>query len=462
MYNSFFADDTIVGVATPSGSGGVAIVRMSGRSALEIANRFVRKRSKIWQPRYMYYCEVVDTNEQLIDKVLAVSMPSPTSYTGEDVVEIHCHGGWVLPRLIVDLCVSCGARLAEPGEFTYRAFMSGKMTLTEAESVLDLIEAKSKDAVLLAADGLNGVMSEAIRRLKDDILDLIAQYEAEIDYGDEIEMSDISLLVNKSETFLKEIERLIDGAQKGRNVIDGIDTVLIGPPNAGKSTLWNALIGQNKALVTPYPGTTRDILEDYVNVRGCYLHLIDTAGLHDTCDPVEKLGIEKTKESAKSAKLFLLVLDGSQSIPQEFVRIFSDIVKVTLGNVLVILNKSDIKRLISEDYVRKTFGIDCEVCQVSLLNMSDVEVVKDGIIKLCQTDISPDIKALSISQRQLQALNKIKESLLSLKNGAINNLTCDCLLLDLRECLVSINSLTGENVSDDIIDRVFSKFCLGK
>lgn len=462
MYNSFFADDTIVGVATPSGSGGVAIVRMSGRSALEIANRFVRKRSKIWQPRYMYYCEVVDTNGQLIDKVLAVSMPSPTSYTGEDVVEIHCHGGWVLPRLIVDLCVSCGARLAEPGEFTYRAFMSGKMTLTEAESVLDLIEAKSKDAVLLAADGLNGVMSEAIRRLKDDILDLIAQYEAEIDYGDEIEMSDISLLINKSETFLKEIERLIDGAHKGRNVIDGIDTVLIGPPNAGKSTLWNALIGQNKALVTPYPGTTRDILEDYVNVRGCYLHLIDTAGLHDTCDPVEKLGIEKTKESVKSARLFLLVLDGSQSIPQEFVRIFSDIVRVTLDNVLVILNKSDIKQLISKDYVRKIFGINCDVCQVSLLNMSDVEVVKDSIIKLCQTDISPDIKALSISQRQLQALNKIKESLLSLKNGAINNLTCDCLLLDLRECLVSINSLTGENVSDDIIDRVFSKFCLGK
>ena len=452
MRSSFLADDTIVGVATPSGSGGVAIVRMSGPSALEIADKFIRKRSAIWQPRYMYLCKVVNSQEQLIDKVLAVSMPSPTSYTGENVVEIHCHGGWLLPRLIVDLCVSHGARLAEPGEFTYRAFMSGKMSLTQAESVLDIIEAKSKDALLLATDGLTGRLSEAIRTLKDDILDLIAQYEA-----------DISSLVIKSETFLETVERLIDGAYKGRDVIDGIDTVLIGPPNAGKSTLWNALIGQNKALVTPYPGTTRDILEDYVNVNGVYLHLTDTAGLHDTSDPIEKLGIERAKEVLKNARIVLLVLDGSQKMSEEFMTIFSDIANnVRTDNVLVILNKSDISKTISEEDVRRILKIDCEICQVSLLNKSDIENVKENIVKICQTDMKPDIKPISVNQRQLQALNEIKESLISLQNGAKSNLTCDCLLLELHECLMSINCLTGDNVSDDIIDRVFSKFCLGK
>ena len=450
--NSYLIE-TIAAVATPAGSGGVAIVRLSGPESLSAACKLLHKEKSSWKPRFMHLCRVYDEEDRVIDQVLAVYMPSPHSYTGEDVVEIHCHGGWVIPNLITDRCISCGARLAEPGEFTYRAFLSGKMNLAEAEAVLSLIEAKSKDAAVLAAESLNGALSLPINSLKNDILNLIAQYEAEIDYGDEIGVSDTSALASECSRFLKTVNELLEMSSKGRDIIDGIKTVLVGPPNAGKSTLWNALIGKNKALVTPYPGTTRDVLEEYVNIGGICLHLIDTAGLHETEDAVEKLGIAKTRDFLSQAELVIAVIDGSSDIPEDFCSILSGL----SGSVLAVLNKRDCGSRITGAYLSEKFGISS--VETSLKFGHGLDSIKESVINICKKERCVNT-ALSINQRQRQVLVRLRDSLLAMQSSA--GMPCDCLLLDLRECLEAINELTGENVSEDILDRVFSKFCLGK
>ncbi|MGM9998102.1 MAG: tRNA uridine-5-carboxymethylaminomethyl(34) synthesis GTPase MnmE [Candidatus Bruticola sp.] len=458
--------DTIVATATPPGLGGVAIVRISGSEALSILKKTVRHgQEKAWQPRHMYYCEIVDEHGCAIDKALAVYMPSPHSYTGEDVAEIHCHGGSVLASVIVDICLNCGARLAQPGEFTYRAFTAGKLDLAEAEAVLSLIEAKSKNAVILASKNLSGSLSQDLNKLKNDILDLISQYEAEIDYGDEIAASDTSLIEDKCKTFIQSVESLLQRANEGRALADGLETVLIGPPNAGKSTLWNALIGQDKALVTPYPGTTRDQLDEHVYVNGTMLHLIDTAGLHEAKDPVERLGIEKTEKALSKAELAVIVIDCSIDIESDFIKVMSDMSDKSKRNqdfkVLVILNKCDRGIKIYPDYIKNKYGF-IHVCQASLKFSDGLENVKEEISQLCRPLLKANQPALSINQRQRQALTKVREALLNLESGVIARVPCDCLLLDLHACLSALNELTGDNVSEDILHRVFSKFCLGK
>ena len=458
--------DTIVATATPPGLGGVAIVRISGSKALSVLKMIVRDgQLKVWQARHMYYCEIVDQDGQTVDKALAVYMPSPHSYTGEDVAEIHCHGGSVLASVIVDISLHYGARLAQPGEFTYRAFMAGKLDLAEAESILSLIEAKSKSGVILAANNLKGAFSQSLAKLRSDILDLIAQYEAEIDYGDEIAASDVSLIKDKCQTFLQFTDSLLCRANEGRALTEGLETVLIGPPNAGKSTLWNALIGQDKALVTPYPGTTRDQLEDYVYVKGVMLHLIDTAGLHEAQDPVERLGIEKTQAALEKAQVAVIVLDCSLDIESDFKKIMSDMAKKLEKSddfkVLVILNKCDCGIKLTPEQVTETFGFRY-ICRTSLKFADGLEGVKESLAQLCRPLLSSEKVALSMNQRQRQALTKVKEALLNLDSAIKVNLPCDCLLLDLHNCLTALNELTGDDVSEDILDRVFSKFCLGK
>lgn len=455
--------DTIAAAATPPGSGGVAIVRISGSESLKILQSITSRGDSGWKPRYMYFCNIKDSDGRILDQVLAVFMPGPHSYTGEDVAEIHCHGGWVLAQLVVDLCISYGARLAVPGEFTYRAFMAGKLDLTEAEAVLDLIGAKSKNSVLLAAESLNGGLSNQLDKLRNSLLDLIAGYEAEIDYGDEIEVSDTSLIAVKCREFLEFTDDLLHKADEGRVLIDGINTVLAGPPNAGKSTLWNALIGEDRALVTPYPGTTRDQLEEQVSVGGVFLRLIDTAGLHETSDPVEKLGIAKTKASISEAELAIVVLDGSCEMPSDFEPVMSDIIKKMSekhGKVLAVLNKTDCGVKLNPLEIKQKFAVD-NVCQASVKFGQGVADIKKSLADICQTDIR-SAGAVGLNQRQRQVLNEVREALLRLKSASDQGMPCDCLLLDLNECLRAVDELSGRDISEDVLDRVFSKFCLGK
>ncbi len=469
---NYSPSDTIVAVATPPGLGGVAIVRVSGPDSLPILRKIVRRNrggSLEWSARHMYYVQVVDnrdsSSEQIIDRALAVYMPGPYSYTGEDVAEIQCHGGDVLARLIVDVCVSNGARLALPGEFTYRAFMAGKLDLSEAESVLSLIEAKSKSGVVLAANNLKGALSASIEKLRDGILDIIAQYEAEIDYGDEIETSDTSLVAGRCSEFLNEVEDLLHRASEGRTMAEGVETVLVGPPNAGKSTLWNALIGQNKALVTPYPGTTRDQLEDYVYVNNVLLHLIDTAGLHESGDPVERLGMEKTLEALSEAELCLVVLDAHSDIPSDFKLTLSElstrVAKDPCFRVLAIMNKCDLGVKVTPKDLTDMWGIR-DVCQTSLKFGDGLEEIKSKLGALCHSSLTSCDMAISLSQRQRESLQQVRAALLRLQEGIVKAVPCDCLLLDLHDCLQALNSLTGHDVSEDVLNRVFSKFCLGK
>lgn len=457
MNNSFTG--TIAAAATPPGSGGVAIVRLSGPDSLSVAEKVVKK-APGWIPRHMYFCRVCDGEGRLVDEALSVYMPAPHSYTGEDVVEIHCHGGLVIPNIIVDLCVAAGARLAQPGEFTYRAFMSGKMDLAEAEAVSALIQARSKDGAVLAAANLSGSLSAQIKSLKDEILDTVAQFEAEIDYGDEFVSTDISLMKEKCQAVLREVREILAMASRGRSLTEGIETVLIGPPNAGKSTLWNLLIGEDRALVTPYPGTTRDILTEYVNLDGLCLHVTDTAGLHETSDIVERMGIDKTLGSLDRAELVIIILDGSRDIPGDFLEALEGVVNMPDKRPLLLLNKLDCGSRADEELLRKRFGFEA-VCRCSLKLGQGVTEIKQKIRDICLKD-NVNIKPLSINQRQRQIVSKLEDNLTSLLRDLDSGVTCDCLLWYLHDCIGWIDELTGTNVSDDILDRVFSKFCLGK
>ncbi|MBQ7502344.1 tRNA uridine-5-carboxymethylaminomethyl(34) synthesis GTPase MnmE [bacterium] len=457
MNNSFA--DTIAAVATPPGSGGVAIVRLSGPDSLRTAEEVVRK-SPGWIPRRMYFCKISDGEDNVIDEALTVYMPAPHSYTGEDVVEIHCHGGLAVPNIIVDLCVAAGARLAHPGEFTYRAFMSGKMDLAEVEAVLALIQARSKDGAALAAACLGGSLSAHIKSVKDKILDVAARYEAEIDYGDEFVSSDMSVMRDNCEAVLEEVEGIISMASRGRTLTEGIETVLIGPPNAGKSTLWNLLIGEDRALVTPYPGTTRDMLAEYVNLDGLCLHVTDTAGLRDTDDFVESLGIAKTKGSLDRAELIIIVIDGSCDIPEDFLTVLDSVVKMPDKRLLLLLNKQDCGLTADEEMLRRRFSLDA-ICRCSLKLGQGTAEIKQKIRDICLKD-NVNTKPLNVNQRQRQIIVKLRDNLTSLLRDLDSGVTCDCLLYYLHDCIRWIDELTGENVSDDILDRVFSKFCLGK
>lgn len=457
MDNSFTG--TIAAAATPPGSGGVAIVRLSGPDSLSIAERVVKK-APGWIPRHMYFCKVCDADGRVIDEALSVYMPAPHSYTGEDVVEIHCHGGLVIPNITVDLCVAAGARLAQPGEFTYRAFMSGKMDLAEAEAVLALIQARSKDGAALAAANLSGSLSAQIKSVKDKILDVTARFEAEIDYGDEFVSSDISVMKDQCEAVLEEVRDILNMASRGRALTEGIETVLIGPPNAGKSTLWNLLIGEDRALVTPYPGTTRDILTEYVNLEGLCLHVTDTAGLHYTSDIVERMGIDKTKGSLDKAELVIIILDGSRDIPEDFLEALEDVAKMSDKAPLVLLNKQDCGQRADEELLRRRYGFDA-ICRCSLKLGQGMTEIKQKIRDICLKD-NVNVRPLSINQRQRQIVSRLEDNLTSLLRDLDSGVTCDCLLWYLHECLGWIDELTGANVSDDILDRVFAKFCLGK
>lgn len=452
--------DTIVALATPPGLGGVAIVRLSGMEALPIAQA-LSGRQHPWEPRHLYYSPIRDAQGQILDRALVVYMAAPHSYTGEEVAEIHCHGGMVVAQLVIDLCLERGARLATPGEFTYRAYLAGKIDLAEAESILSLIEARSKGAVYLAAQNLGGGLARQLGGLKDSILEIVAQLEAQLDYGEELESLDPLWLKERVTLLGREIASLWQEAEEGRLVVEGLETVLVGPPNAGKSTLWNKLLGQERALVTPYAGTTRDQLQEYLYLEGLALHLIDTAGLRESSDPVESLGIAKTREALARASLVLVVLDGSQELSSDMSELLSDLSQKPQLKLLVVLNKRDCGVLLSPSDLQERFGLT-HVCQTALKWDQGLEGVKRAIVELGRSGREVSDGALSLSQRQRQALLGVRQAWDSLVKGVQAEAPWDCLLLDLHQALRSLNELTGQDVSNEILERVFSKFCLGK
>ncbi len=456
---------TIAGIATPLGEGGISIIRISGREAMAIAKKVFESKQKNHQfkSRYMYLGTIIDGTE-VLDEVLLVFMGHPKTYTGEDVVEIHCHGGILITKRILELILRKGARLAEAGEFTKRAFLNGKLDLSQAEAVIDLIAAKSDLELKNAIGQLQGKLTEKVNSTLEQIELLLANIEAEIDFPDDeldvLSKDEMSKIVDECQ---KNLMKLLQTFEKGRIVKEGVNTVIIGRPNVGKSSLLNALLREEKAIVTAIPGTTRDIVEDIILIKGVPLRVIDTAGFRKTEDIVEIKGIEKTEQKLSGADLVLMVVDASERLTKDDYALFEK-VKLYDKKMLVLVNKVDVKDLKLEmDILRKIVERDNKIIEVSALEQSGIDKLEEAIVDLIfkgELNVKQDIylsrtRHKDSLQRAWQSLNNIKKTMEA-------GLSEEFISIDLKDAWNALAEVTGDVAEQDILDKIFSEFCIGK
>lgn len=460
-----FTDDTIAAVATAVGEGGIGIVRLSGPSSVSIADglfRGSRGRSAADQPaRYAAYGHIIDpVDGRTVDEVLLIIMPAPHSYTREDVVEIHCHGGPLPLRRILALVLAAGARAAEPGEFTKRAFLNGRLDLSQAEAVIDVIRAKTDASLRLAVGHLAGAFSQKVGAFRQEILRLIAHLEAAIDFPEEdIEELAAREVVAALTTLGDDIDRLLATADTGRILREGLATAIIGKPNVGKSSLLNALLGAKRAIVTDIPGTTRDIIEEYVNIGGIPLKVIDTAGIRETADVVERIGVERAREALAQADLVLVLLDASAPLTSED----REVLGLLSGRqAIVIVNKTDLPSVIDMAAVAALVP-DKPVIRISALEGTGVAELETAISDLVYSGRVVQGESAFVSNvRHSQLLKQARGRLQEAQTAAEGGLPPDCIVVDLRAAWTTLGEITGETVGEDIIDTIFSQFCIGK
>ena len=440
--------DTIAAISTPPGEGAISIVRMSGEEAVSIAQKvFSGKDLTQAKSHTRNYGHIVDpkTHEE-IDEVMVSLMLAPKTFTGEDVVEINCHGGIVATNRILQLLLVNGARLAEPGEFTKRAFLHGRIDLTQAESVMDLIRAKTDRSMKIALNQLDGNLSHLIDSLRKDILDVLAQVEVNIDYP---EYDDVEEMTTK----------LLKTASQGKIMREGLATALVGRPNVGKSSLLNHLLHEDKAIVTDVAGTTRDVIEEYVNVSGVPLKLIDTAGIRETDDKVEKIGVERSKKAIEQSDLVLLVLNAAESLTKE------DLELIRLTNDkkrIIILNKTDLEEKLDRKELAK-ISENAPVYATSILKNEGVEALEEAISKLFFNGIENSQSTVMVTNaRHIALLKKAQNSLDSVLEGISSGMPVDLVQIDMTEAWNLLGEITGESYEDELLDQLFSQFCLGK
>lgn len=457
-------EDTITAISTPLGEGGIGIVRMSGPAAVEIAEKIFRARRGQWAGTAggrLIYGHIHDFDGTVVDEVLLGYMKAPHTYTREDVVEINCHGGALPLKKILELTLAAGASLAGPGEFSMRAFLNGRMDLTQAESVIDIIRAKTEGGLKLAVNQLKGDLSKKIFVLQDKLLGLLAQVEANIDFPDEdLEartMAEISLY---SGEIAGELKELIRGADAGKIYREGISTIIIGRPNVGKSSLLNALLRENRAIVTDIPGTTRDIIEEIINIGGIPLKIIDTAGLHETENIIEKIGIEKTKETIEKAGLVLLVLDAARELTAEDLAIIGS---VEDKKTIFLLNKADIKEKKIDQNDVQAHASGRPVLWISAKDGAGLDQLEKIIFDMVMEGriANPDT-VLVTSVRHKNALEKAAAHLEDAREGIKNSVPVDITAIDIRAAWESLGEITGSTVTEDLLDRIFADFCIGK
>lgn len=457
--------DTIAAIATPIGIGGITIIRISGENAVEIASSLAKPKSGIAlseaESRKLYLCDIYD-NGRPLDEALVTVMRAPASYTGEDVVEINCHGGYIAARSVLDAALTHGARLAEAGEFTRRAFINGKTDLTRVEATADLIDANSRLGAQNAANALAGRLAEKISALRETLLDLASEISAAADYPEEIEEIDRKSFEARLIEVKDSISGLISGFETGKILRDGICTVIVGRPNVGKSSVLNALAGVERAIVTDIPGTTRDVIEENINLGGIALRLLDTAGIHDSSDEVEKIGIQKSLENISSADLCIFVADSSEEICAEDL----NIIKELRGkNTIVLLNKAD---KAEPDVLKYADELGVKPSDV-IVTAAPKDAPPRGIDKLCE-EIKKRFLSGEISSEDVFITSEHQKMSLSAAMSSIDNmLSCinsgapdDLLFVDLEDAVTALGEITGETVQEEIIDRVFERFCVGK
>lgn len=426
--------DTIFAPSTAIG-GAIAVIRVSGPLTYQVAQAFSKKELV---PNMMRYC-TMRYEGKMIDNGMMCFFKGPYSYTGEDMLELHCHGGIQTIRSMTDALLKMGLRPAEGGEFTRRAFLNGKMDLTQAEAVMDLINAQAESSMRSALNQLNGGLSKRINSIESDIIDIRSAIEAAIDYPDEVEDEVYRDTPDKIEKTRHSINELLETGKSGRFLRDGVKVVIVGKPNVGKSSLFNALIGQNRAIVTSNAGTTRDLLDEYISIKGIPVRLMDTAGLREASDEAENIGINMAKEALKFADLILVVLDGSIGITEEDAALLNE----TAGMPRIIIsNKSDLG----------VVDADTSIC---CLTQEGIDTLKEMIIM--KVGAGNDTSGIT-NMRHIRALQRANEALIHAKEQ--NEL--DCIATDLREASHEIGTITGNDVDEQLLDRVFENFCVGK
>jgi len=459
-------NDTIAAIATPPGSGGIGIIRISGSDAKNILNSVFRqksgKKNERFEDRYLYYGTAIDSSANTIDECMAVYMKSPKSYTREDVVEIHCHGGMIPLKTILDEIIKGGARLAQPGEFTKRAFLNGRIDLAQAEAVMDMISATSRQAAEMSALQMEGRLGEYVNVLKERLLDISAEIEASVDYPDEVsdEGSRDLLMVSINEVIAK-TEELLKSYDYGRILNQGLKVSITGKPNVGKSSLLNALLKSNRAIVTPIPGTTRDVIEEMLNIKGVPVKISDAAGIRKTSDIVESIGIEKAKKSIDEADVVIMVCDASLPIDSEDKEIMDVLAD---KRVIYVLNKIDLGNVArKEDLVRGEFEELTPVLATSMKDNTGVNDLEETIASFVYSEKAKHKGDMVIvNARHKQALQDAFVSLSDALSTLNSGFPIDMVSIDVREAWRTLAAITGESVDEDLIDRIFSKFCLGK
>jgi len=458
--------DTIAAISTPMGEGAIAIVRLSGEEAVAIADQLFRspsgKKLKEVETHTIHYGRIVDPkSEEIAEEVMVSLMRAPRTFTREDVVEINCHGGIVSVNRVLQLALNAGARLAEPGEFTKRAFLNGRIDLSQAEAVMDLIRAKTDRAMNVALGQMEGRLSKLISTLRQEILEVVAHVEVNIDYPeyDDVEEMTHRILVEKATYIKGELEKLLQTAQQGKILREGLSTVIIGRPNVGKSSLLNSLVQENKAIVTDIPGTTRDVIEEYVNVRGVPLRLVDTAGIRETEDIVERIGVERSREVLKKADLILLVLNSADDFTEEDKQLFA----ATEGmDVIVIVNKTDLPRKIDIDEVRQ-FAHNHQIVTTSLLEEQGIDDLERAIADMFfKGQIEAGDMTYVSNSRHIALLNQAHQAIEEVLNGIDFGTPIDIIQIDLTRTWELLGEIIGDTVQESLINQLFSQFCLGK
>jgi len=448
--------DTICAAATAAGNAGVAVIRISGPEALHILKRVFAGKNAMFEPRKLYFGTLKDGSK---DTVLSVYFPAPHSYTGEDVAEIHCHGGTVGVQLVLEALIRAGARPAEPGEFTKRAFLNGKMDLSSAEAVMDYIGAMSRAGADIASRQIRGELHEKITSLQDRLKDVIAQVEAGVEYPEEDLEQDIAAQVLPvMDALIQQTQELVLTFEQGKMVREGVRVAIVGRPNVGKSSLLNAIVGEERAIVTHIPGTTRDIVSEYYMLRSVPVVFMDTAGIRQTEDVVEGLGIERSRMALEQSAIVLFLLDASSPVTSEDRELFEFIRD---KNVILVLNKTDMPQILHMRDIEKLFDTDARV-EISAATGQGINALLDKIYEKASVKEELMEGIVITNSRHKYALESALRSLADAKQQMQGGRDLDCASIDLYGAWTAYGEITGQTVTEDIIDRIFEKFCLGK
>lgn len=468
MNSRLFSSDTIAAIATAMSDSGIGIIRVSGDEAISIVDKIAvfgkgKKRLINVDSHTIHYGHIVDifSDSNIIDEVMISVMKGPRSYTAEDTVEINCHGGVLMVQRVLETVLRAGARLAQPGEFTKRAFLNGRIDLSKAEAVIDIIHAKNEYALNASVKQLKGDISDKIRNLREKIIFEIAFIESALDDPEHISLEGYpEELMGKTEEIVSELQKLLDSADNGKMLKEGINTVIVGKPNAGKSSLLNILVGEEKAIVTNIAGTTRDILQESIKLHGIGLNVVDTAGIRDTEDVVEKIGVEKAKKYADEGDLILYVVDSSVPLDESD----DEIIDMIQGKkCIILLNKSDLEGVVSEELLRSKLQEDSVIIKTSTKENTGIDLFEQTLKDMFfHGEIKMNDEIYITNVRHKSAIADALESMKMVKQSILDDMPEDFYSIDLMSAYATLGTIIGEEVGEDLVNEIFSKFCMGK